>query len=110
MDFEFDPLPEGFGPTVEALVNDEIAAARPIVVSFLPRDEALADPDLIRTKVNLIPESVQEIRVVDIVGLDKQADGGTHVRSTDEVGRVRVVKTESKGKANKRIRIEVLDG
>ena len=109
MDFEFDPLPEGFGPTVEARVNEEIAAARPIEVGFLPRDEALADPDLIRTKVNLIPESVKEIRVIDIVGLDKQADGGTHVRSTDEVGRVRVVKTESKGKANKRIRIEVVD-
>lgn len=110
MDFEFDPLPEGFGATVEELVNQEIAAARPIEVSFLPRGQALADPDLIRTKVNLIPESVEEIRVVDIVGLDKQADGGTHVRSTDEVGRVRVVKTESKGKANKRIRIEVVDG
>jgi misacylated tRNA(Ala) deacylase len=110
MDFEFDPLPEGFGQTVEDLVNMELAAARPIEISFLPRDEALADEDLIRTKVNLIPESVQEIRVVDIVGLDKQADGGTHVRSTDEVGRIRVVKTESKGKGNKRIRLEVLDG
>jgi misacylated tRNA(Ala) deacylase len=109
MDFEFDPLPEGFGATVEARVNEELAAARPIEVSFLARDVALADPDLIRTKVNLIPESVPDIRVVDIVGLDKQADGGTHVRSTDEVGRIRVVKTESKGKANKRIRIEVLD-
>jgi misacylated tRNA(Ala) deacylase len=110
MDFEFDPLPEGFGATVEALVNDEVAAARPIEVSFLPREEAMADPDLIRTKVNLIPPSVQEIRVIDIVGLDKQADGGTHLRSTDAVGRIRVVKTESKGKANKRIRIEILDG
>lgn len=109
MDFEFDPLPEGFGPTVEARVNEECAAGRPIEVTFLPRDVALADPDLIRTKVNLIPEAVAEIRVVDIVGLDKQADGGTHVASTDEVGRIRVVKTESKGKANKRIRIEVLD-
>jgi misacylated tRNA(Ala) deacylase len=109
MDFEFDPLPEGFGATVEQRVNEELAAARPIEVSFLPRDVAMADPDLIRTKVNLIPESVSEIRVVDIVGLDKQADGGTHVRSTDEVGRIRVVKTESKGKANKRIRIEVVD-
>ena len=109
MDFEFDPLPEGFGATVEARVNEELAAARPIEVSFLPRDVALKDEDLIRTKVNLIPESVSEIRVVDIVGLDKQADGGTHVRSTDEVGRVRVVKTESKGKGNKRIRIEVVD-
>jgi misacylated tRNA(Ala) deacylase len=110
MDFEFDPLPEGFGQTVEDLVNKELAAARPIEVSFLPRGVAITDEDLIRTKVNMIPESVQEIRVVDIVGLDKQADGGTHVRSTDEVGRIRVVKTESKGKGNKRIRLEVLDG
>jgi misacylated tRNA(Ala) deacylase len=108
MDFEFDPLPEGFGPRIEELVNREIAAARPIEVSFLSRDTALQDEDLIRTKVNLIPDSVQEIRVVDITGLDKQADGGTHVRSTDEVGRVQVVKTESKGKGNKRIRIKVL--
>jgi misacylated tRNA(Ala) deacylase len=110
MDFEFDPLPDGFGAEVEALVNDELAADRPIEVSFLPRAEALADADLIRTKVNLIPESVQEIRVVDIVGLDKQADGGTHVRSTGEVGRVVVTKTESKGKGNKRIRLRVEDG
>ncbi len=107
MDFEFDPLPAGFGATVEARVNEELAAARPIEVSFLPRTAALEDEDLIRTKVNMIPESVREIRVVDIVGLDKQADGGTHVRSTDEVGAVRVLKTESKGRANKRIRIEV---
>jgi misacylated tRNA(Ala) deacylase len=109
MDFEFDPLPEGFGAAVEKLVNDELAAARPIEVSFLARKEAVEDEDLIRTKVNLIPESVSEVRVVDIVGLDKQADGGTHVRSTDEVGRIRVLKTESKGKGNKRIRIEVVD-
>ena len=109
MDFEFDPLPEGFGPTVEKLVNAELAAARPIEVSFLPRREAVLDHDLIRTKVSLIPESVQEIRVVDIVGLDKQADGGTHVRTTEEVGRVTVLKTESKGKGNKRIRIQIED-
>jgi misacylated tRNA(Ala) deacylase len=109
MDFEFDPLPEGFKETVERLVNDEIIADRPIEVSFLPRTQALADDDLIRTKVNLIPESVSEIRVVDIVGLDKQADGGTHVRTTGEVGRVYVTKTESKGKGNKRLRIEVGD-
>ena len=109
MDFEFDPLPEGFGARVEELVNAELEADRPIEVSFLPRDTALEDADLIRTKVNLIPESVPEIRVVDIVGLDKQADGGTHVASTGEVGRIRVVKTESKGKGNKRIRLEVLD-
>jgi misacylated tRNA(Ala) deacylase len=110
MDFEFDPLPEGFGPTVEALVNAELRADRPIEVSFIPRAEAVLDRDLVRTKANLVPESVSEVRVVDIVGLDKQADGGTHVRRTAEVGRVRVVKTESKGKGNKRIRVEVLDG
>src|SRR5213079_1620488 len=110
MDFEFDPLPEGFGPRIEELVNAELAADRPVEVAFLPRGVALADEDLIRTKVSLIPASVEEIRVVDIVGLDKQADGGTHVRSTDEVGRIRVVKTESKGKGNKRIRLEVDDG
>ena len=86
MDFEFDPLPEGFGPRVEELVNAELAADRPIEVSFLPASVAVLDEDLIRTKVSLIPESVTEIRVVDIVGLDKQADGGTHVRSTAEVG------------------------
>jgi misacylated tRNA(Ala) deacylase len=110
MDFEFDPLPEGFAQTIESLVNAELRAARPIEVRFLGRDEAVLDEDLIRTKVSLVPETVKEIRVVDIVGLDKQADGGTHVRSTDEVGRVRVVKTESKGKGFKRVRIEIVDG
>jgi misacylated tRNA(Ala) deacylase len=109
MDFEFDPLPEGFGATVETLVNQELAEARPVAVSFVPRAQAVLDADLIRTKVNLVPDSVAEIRVVDIVGLDKQADGGTHVRRTDEVGRVHVVKTESKGKSNKRIRLQVVD-
>ncbi len=109
MDFAFDPLPEGFGARVEELVNAEIAADRPIEVGFLPRSTAVEDEDLIRTKVNMIPESVSEIRVVDIVGLDKQADGGTHVPSTGHVGRIRVVKTESKGKGNKRLRIEVVD-
>ena len=109
MDFEFDPLPEGFKDTIERRVNEELVAARPVRVEFLPRETAVEDEDLIRTKVNLIPESVREIRVVDIVGLDKQADGGTHVASTDQVGRIRVTKTESKGKGNKRIRIEVVD-
>jgi misacylated tRNA(Ala) deacylase len=109
MDFEFDPLPEGFGPKVEALVNAELAAARPIEVSFMPREEAVLDEALIRTKVSLVPESVKELRIVDIVGLDKQADGGTHVRRTDEVGRITVLKTESKGKGNKRIRLQVED-
>jgi misacylated tRNA(Ala) deacylase len=109
MDFEFDPLPEGFKERIEERVNAEIAADRPIEVSFLPRAEALADDDLIRTKVNLIPEAVTEIRVVDIVGLDKQADGGTHVRSTGEIGRFTVTKTESKGKGNKRVRMRIHD-
>ena len=109
MDFEFDPLPEAFAPRVEELVNDAIAADHPIEIEFLPRDTALEDADLIRTKVNLIPATVTEIRVVDIVGLDKQADGGTHVRSTAEIGRFEVVKTESKGKGNKRLRIRVHD-
>ena len=109
MDFEFDPLPEGFGATIESAVNEELAAARPIEVRFMPRETALDDGDLIRTRVNLVPPSVTELRIIDIVGLDKQADGGTHVRRTDEVGRIRVVKTESKGKTNKRIRLEVHD-
>jgi misacylated tRNA(Ala) deacylase len=107
MDFEFDPLPEGFAATIEERVNEEIRRDRAVVVSFLRPDEVLADEDLIRTKTNLVPEHVREVRVVDIVGLDRQADGGTHVRSTAEVGRVRVVKTESKGKGNKRVRIVV---
>ena len=107
MDFEFDPLPEGFVGRVDSLVNDAIERDYPIAVSFLPRSTAVQDADLIRTKVSLIPETVDEIRVVDIVGLDKQADGGTHVRSTKEVGTFRVVKTESKGKGNKRLRIEI---
>lgn len=109
MDFEFDPLPDGFAGRVTELVNAEIAADRPIEVSFLPRAEALADDDLIRTKVNLIPETVATIRVVDIVGLDKQADGGTHVASTAAVGHFEITKTESKGKGNKRVRIQLTD-
>ena len=107
IDYEFDPLPEGFAEALEAAVNAEIAADRPIEVTFLPRETAVEDEDLIRTKVNMIPEAVKEIRVVDIVGLDKQADGGTHVRSTGEIGTFTVIKTESKGKGNKRIRWEL---
>ncbi len=107
MDFEFDPLPQGFAERVTDLVNAEVAADRPIEVSVLPRGVALEDEDLIRTKVNLIPEFVTDIRIVDIVGLDKQADGGTHVARTGEVGTFAITKTESKGKGNKRIRIEL---
>jgi misacylated tRNA(Ala) deacylase len=109
MDFAFDPLPEGFGPEIEALVNAELLADRAIQVAFLPYAAAQADPELIRTKVNMIPASVREIRIVDIIGLDKQADGGTHVRTTGEVGRILVEKTESKGKGNKRLRVAILD-
>ena len=107
MDFELDGISQEFGREVEQKLNDALAQDHPVHVSFVPRAQALADPDLIRTKVNLIPEHVDPIRVIDIEGLDKQADGGTHVRSTGEVGTVRVVKTESKGKANKRMRIEL---
>ncbi len=108
MDFELEAIDAEFGRRVEDVLNAELAADRPVHVSFLPRVEALADPDLIRTKVNLIPESVDPIRVIEIEGLDKQADGGTHVRSTAEVGRVRVAKTENKGRAFKRMRIELV--
>jgi misacylated tRNA(Ala) deacylase len=107
MDFELEAIDAEFGKRVEEVLNAELAADRPVHVSFLPRAEALADPDLIRTKVNLIPASVDPIRVIEIEGLDKQADGGTHVRSTAEVGPVRVAKTENKGKAFKRMRIEL---
>jgi misacylated tRNA(Ala) deacylase len=107
MDFELDGITAAFGQQVEERLNERLSEDQPVHVSFLPRAEALADPDLIRTKVSLIPDSVDPIRVIDIEGIDKQADGGTHVRATGEVGRVRVVKTESKGKANKRMRIEL---
>ncbi|MEP6972589.1 MAG: alanyl-tRNA editing protein [Actinomycetota bacterium] len=109
MDFELDGISQEFGREVEAKLNTALQKDHPVHVSFLPRAEALSDPDLIRTKVSLIPQEVDPIRVIDIEGLDKQADGGTHVRSTSEVGTVRVVKTESKGKANKRMRIELVD-
>ncbi|MGZ8631774.1 MAG: alanyl-tRNA editing protein, partial [Actinomycetota bacterium] len=102
MDFELDGISQEFGRDVEERLNARLAEDVPVHVHFLPRDEALGDPDLIRTKVSLIPESVDPIRVIDIAGIDKQADGGTHVASSGEVGRVCVVKTESKGKANKR--------
>jgi misacylated tRNA(Ala) deacylase len=109
MDFELETIGAEFGREVEEKLNAALAEDHPVHVSFVPRAEALADADLIRTKVNLIPESVDPIRVIDIEGLDKQADGGTHVRSTAEVGRVRVVKTENKGKGFKRMRIELVD-
>lgn len=109
MDFELEGISTEFGRDVEVRLNDALQADRPVRVMFLPRSEALADPDLIRTKVNLIPQRVDPIRVIDIEGIDRQADGGTHVRSTGEVGHVRVVKTESKGRAFKRMRIQLVE-
>ena len=109
MDFELEAISQDFGREIEERLNAALAADTPVHVTFLPRAEALADADLIRTKVSLIPAHVDPIRIIDIVGIDKQADGGTHVRSTGEVGWVRVVKTESKGEGFKRMRIELVD-
>lgn len=109
MDFELDGISVEFGRDVERTLNDELVKGYPTEIVVMAREIALQDPDLIRTKVNLIPDFVKEIRVVDIKGLDRQADGGTHVNSTLEVGRIEVVKTESKGKANKRMRIRVVN-
>jgi misacylated tRNA(Ala) deacylase len=109
MDFELDGISVEFGEQVERKLNEELVKGYPTEILFLAREIALQDPDLIRTKVNLIPEFVEEIRVVDIKGLDRQADAGTHVRSTLEVGRIEVVKTESKGKSNKRMRIRITE-
>ncbi len=109
MDFELDSISVEFGQQVERKLNEELIRGYPTEIILMAREEALQDPDLIRTKVNLIPEFVKEIRVVDIVGLDRQADGGTHVASTLEVGHIEVVKTESKGKSNKRMRIRLVD-
>jgi misacylated tRNA(Ala) deacylase len=109
MDFEFETMAGELVAEIERRVNDEIAADREIRVAVLPRDEAFAIPDLIRTKIDLLPPGISEVRTIEIVGLDLQADGGTHVARTSEIGRVRVTGYESKGRINKRIRIEVLD-
>ena len=109
MDFEFETMSGELVGDIERRVNEEIAADREIRVAVLPRDEAFAIPDLIRTKINLLPEGITEVRTIEIVGLDLQADGGTHVAHTGEIGRVRVVGYESKGRINKRIRIAVED-
>jgi misacylated tRNA(Ala) deacylase len=107
MDFELETTSGDFGERVQDLANREIAAARPISVRILPREEAFQIPGLIRTKVNLLPEGISRVRVVDIEGLDLQADGGTHVANTSEVGRIVVTGHESKGRSNKRLRIAV---
>jgi misacylated tRNA(Ala) deacylase len=107
MDFEFERMSGDLVAGIEATVNHEISAARDVRVAVLPRDEAFAIPDLIRTKINLLPPGIAEIRTIEIVGLDLQADGGTHVANTREVGGIRVTGYESKGRINKRIRIEL---
>jgi misacylated tRNA(Ala) deacylase len=109
MDFEFETMRQEFVKQIEEKINVEIAAARDVRVKILPRAEAFQIPDLIRTKINLLPEGIAEVRTVEIVGLDLQADGGTHVANTREVGRIRVVDYKSKGKINKRIEVAIED-
>ena len=105
LDFGLDAVPEGFKEAVEAACNIEVEADRGISAYELPRDEAFAIPDIIRTATNLLPPTIEIVRIVDIAGLDVQADGGTHVASTRQIGRMRVVKVENKGKGFRRIRI-----
>ena len=105
MDFEFETMRQEFVKQIEEKINVEVANARPTRVKVLPRAEAFQIPDLIRTKINLLPEGITEVRTVEIVGLDLQADGGTHVANTSEVGRIRIVDYKSKGKINKRIEV-----
>ena len=109
MDFNLPDLPEGFKATVEERVNAEVTADRAVEVRVLPRAEALAIPDIIRTQTNLIPPDETEVRIVDITGLDTQADGGTHVASTRQIGRVQVTKVENKGRQNRRVRVKIVD-
>jgi misacylated tRNA(Ala) deacylase len=107
MDFEFETMHQDLVHEIEQTVNAEVALARPVLVDVLPREVAFEIPDLIRTKINLLPESIQKVRIVEIKGLDLQADGGTHVANTSEVGRIRVADYKSKGKINKRMYIEL---
>ena len=109
MDFNLEAVPPGFKEAVEDACNAELRLDRRIVVRTLARDEAFQIPDIIRTATNLVPEDVKEVRIVDILGLDQQADGGTHVASTGQVGRISVVKVENKGKGFRRLRIAVSD-
>jgi misacylated tRNA(Ala) deacylase len=110
MDFEFERMSGDLVDEIEAKVNAELTRGRDVRVGVLPRDEAFAIPDLIRTKINLLPPGIDRIRTIEIVGLDLQADGGTHVANTREVGAIRVTGYESKGRINKRIRIALDDG
>jgi misacylated tRNA(Ala) deacylase len=107
MDFEFETLRGELVREIEDKVNTEVQNGREVRIKILPRAEAFQIPDLIRTKINLLPEGITQVRTVEIVGLDLQADGGTHVANTNEVGHVRVVDYKSKGRINKRIHIEL---
>jgi misacylated tRNA(Ala) deacylase len=109
MDFNLPEVPPGFREAVEDACNAEVAAGRRIDVRVLPREEAFAIPGIIRTATNLVPPEVKEVRIIDIVGLDQQADGGTHVASTSQIGKLRVVKIENKGKGFRRLRIQIAD-
>lgn len=109
MDFEFATMRAELVRDIENAVNREVEAEREVCVKILPREEAFQIPDLIRTKINLLPEGITQIRTVELTGLDLQADGGTHVRNTSEVGAVRVTDYKSKGAINKRIYIQVVD-
>ena len=109
MDFEFERMSGDLVDEIEEKVNTELRSAHDVRVNVLPREQAFAIPDLIRTKVNLLPPGIEEIRTIEIVGLDLQADGGTHVANTREVGGIRVTGYESKGRINKRIRIELVE-
>jgi misacylated tRNA(Ala) deacylase len=108
MDFEFARLEKELVGEIEAKINAEVDAAREIRVRVFPREEAFQIPDLIRTKINLLPEGIPEVRTVEIVGLDLQADGGTHVANTREVGQLRITDYKSKGGINKRLYVELL--
>ena len=107
MDFNLSEVPSGFKEDLERVVNEEIARDRSILDRVVTRDEAMADPDVMRIAQNLIPSEVHQIRVIDVDGLDKQADGGTHVASTRQIGEVRIVKVENKGKGFRRVRISL---
>jgi len=107
MDFEFESLTKDLVGLIEQAVNREVEAAHPVRVAILPRAEAFQIPDLIRTKINLLPPEISHIRTIELAGLDLQADGGTHVHNTAEVGRIRIVDYKSKGRINKRIYVEL---
>jgi misacylated tRNA(Ala) deacylase len=108
MDFDLTEVPPDFKDRVAAAVNEEIGRDRAITVQNLPREEAFAIPDIIRTATNLLPPDIEVVRIVDIVGLDTQADGGTHVASTSIIGRVEVTKLENKGRGFRRLRVQIV--